>query len=766
MPDRAAGPIFHVAPKAGLADRMVQYLVALQFRHLVPGSRISNVQIPAWDIDHPPLPLEEPVEHAGQHHHVEMAGLAERARSGAVRSIVYSGFGQRLDNFPSVDICRAAFRAPVVSPAGFGERYLICHVDGAEIVYGVSDPHCPLTPIAFYAAIVDQTGLIPVFVGQTAPNDYMDRLRTRFPHGVFLDPGDPVLAFELLRQAKHVVFGVSLFAWLAAWLSYADRIDMPVSGLFNPMQCELLDLLPYDDPRYRFTLFPINYAVPIDQHADLHRRIAPLCRPVPAPLLRRMFHAAPRFEPPSDAMAALLDAAYYLKANADVAAVYGADNAPGALEHYRVAGIRERRMPFALSVGWYAGRYPMAAMEVGQGDYSTLAHHYAAVGRARGYRTHPDGAGTPRDAARDEQPPAGAHALAVLAREIVAVEQPRPLPDWTPVRLGDSFATLLPPGIVAAFAARRTAELLRVYRLRDVMLDASLMALFNRRHPISETLYMATPEDYDYAIRKPLHPEQTDPAAHYIVGGNVAAGNYYHWMTQSLPAIDWGLRHRRHPVVVLALPPLLPWQEATLALLGHAGVPRLTLLPSAHYALASAEFSEFLGERFARIVSPVAAETYARLRNAVTPAPGGAAEIYVARTDSNRRVAVNEAALIAMLERQGVRIIVPGALPAPEQLAAFRAARLVIGPHGAGLSNLMACVPGTHVYELVPSHYPNVCFNRLAQACGLSYWADVFPGSGGPASVHDGTWRIDLDTVAARLDAIRAHSAAERAGAE
>jgi hypothetical protein len=31
----------------------------------------------------------------------------------------------------------------------------------------------------------------------------------------------------------------------------------------------------------------------------------------------------------------------------------------------------------------------MAAFEVAQGDYSNFAHHYIAVGRARGYRPLP-----------------------------------------------------------------------------------------------------------------------------------------------------------------------------------------------------------------------------------------------------------------------------------------------------------------------------------------------------------------------------------------
>ena len=113
-----------------------------------------------------------------------------------------------------------------------------------------------------------------------------------------------------------------------------------------------------------------------------------------------------------------------------------------------------------------------------------------------------------------------------------------------------------------------------------------------------------------------------------------------------------------------------------------------------------------------------------------------------------------------MLEREGVRIIVPGTLPVARQIAIFRRAQLVIGPHGAGLSNIMGCEPGTHLYEFVPSHYPNICFNRLAQTCGVNYWGDVFPAEAGAAGPHERNWHVDLDVVARRLAVIRTRIAA------
>jgi hypothetical protein len=102
---------------------------------------------------------------------------------------------------------------------------------------------------------------------------------------------------------------------------------------------------------------------------------------------------------------------------------------------------------------------------------------------------------------------------------------------------------------------------------------------------------------------------------------------------------------------------------------------------------------------------------------------------------------------------------VPGTLSISDRIAAFRAARLVIGPHGAGLSSLVFCRSASCVYELLPSHYPNVSFNRIAQAAGLNYAADMFE-SLGDGEAHCRTWRVDLELVATRLDAIRKRIAA------
>jgi hypothetical protein len=342
------------------------------------------------------------------------------------------------------------------------------------------------------------------------------------------------------------------------------------------------------------------------------------------------------------------------------------------------------------------------------------------------------------------------------ASEVIDIEHSVPLDGEFDIALGDTFTDA---ARITYKRQERTATICH-YRLQDVTLDASTMLLVRGRRRIPETRYLVPDAAYADMLTKPLYPTEVDPDEHYVIGANRAWHNYYHWMIQALPAIDASLRRANHRRITLVLPPSLqPFQEETLRLLGYQDLPRLTLDITSHYRFASAEFSDFLADGAHLKVSRRAIETYRSLSLAAPWLPGAAEEIYVARTDATARTMQNEAELIDLLQRQGVRIIVPGSLSVVEQIAAFRAARLVIGPHGAGLSNLVFCRSGSFVYEMLPSHYPNVVFNRLAQAAGLNYAADMFesPEAG---NSHDRPWRTDLALVAARLAGIRARIAA------
>lgn len=95
--------------------------------------------------------------------------------------------------------------------------------------------------------------------------------------------------------------------------------------------------------------------------------------------------------------------------------------------------------------------------------------------------------------------------------------------------------------------------------------------------------------------------------------------------------------------------------------------------------------------------------------------------IYLSRAKAGRRRVGNAAELEAALAAAGFATVCAEDLPWAEQIAVFRAARVVVGPHGAGLANLVFCAPGTRVVELAHAEYFNPTFWRLAALRGLDY---------------------------------------------
>jgi hypothetical protein len=366
-------PVVHVVTQGNVANRMIQYLVARRIASLVPGCVISNVELPEWGVRHAELTgAGRTVRVEG--HRVEVEGLAAALRSGAAERVELAAYGQWLANFPDRGECVVVF-PPDPEVAGWGEGRLVCNIRGAEVL----DARHP-----------DYT-LLPVFMGQVEDNAYCDELRAMFPEAEFRASQGMWRDFNAFRNSVNLVPAVSTFSWLAAWLSGARRIVLPVSGLFHPVQNRDADLLPVGDKRYSFVLFPINYAVPVGRHAEAHGALAGLWRQM-RPEAIAALRAGPRWPRPAASALALLDEGFYLETYPDVAAAVEAGHMT-ALEHFRDHGMAEGRRPFFLDRGWYSRTYPMAALEVGQGDYADLEHHYVEIGRLRGYRVRPDSGG-------------------------------------------------------------------------------------------------------------------------------------------------------------------------------------------------------------------------------------------------------------------------------------------------------------------------------------------------------------------------------------
>ena len=120
--------------------------------------------------------------------------------------------------------------------------------------------------------------------------------------------------------------------------------------------------------------------------------------------------------------------------------------------------------------------------------------------------------------------------------------------------------------------------------------------------------------------------------------------------------------------------------------------------------------------------------------------------IYLSRRTMGSRPLRNEAEVIAALEAKGFTSLVMETLDGETQLAAIAQADMIVAPHGAALSTLLAASPGTACLEMFNPQRGVLDFCIIAALRGVDY--DMMVGQ----PLEDGAWEVDIDTILARLN--------------
>jgi capsular polysaccharide biosynthesis protein len=236
-----------------------------------------------------------------------------------------------------------------------------------------------------------------------------------------------------------------------------------------------------------------------------------------------------------------------------------------------------------------------------------------------------------------------------------------------------------------------------------------------------------------------------------------AESNYFHWMFNVLPRFallrQAGVTPQQIDFYVINRP-LAAFHSETLARLGvpqsklvlSEAITQLTadylwvtssLRASGHIVHWAAEFlrNEFLGS----------AEMGAR-----------GERLYISREDASQRQLVNEAEVRDWLAGLGFRSVTPGRLTVAEQAQAFARAEVVVAPHGAGLTNLVFCSPGTKVIELLtPGRRGMAYYWELSNARRLDYYYLIGEPAGTPKDAIAFTMPLDWLRRLLSLVAIR-----------
>ncbi|HBW57340.1 MAG TPA: glycosyltransferase family 61 protein [Oscillatoriales bacterium UBA8482] len=87
----------------------------------------------------------------------------------------------------------------------------------------------------------------------------------------------------------------------------------------------------------------------------------------------------------------------------------------------------------------------------------------------------------------------------------------------------------------------------------------------------------------------------------------------------------------------------------------------------------------------------------------------------------SKRVLENEVEIRELLQEFDFEVIEDIPRTVEEQIAIFQQASVIVGVHGAGLTNLLWCDPGTKVIELFYSGYTKAGFYYFCKVLGLDY---------------------------------------------
>lgn len=237
-----------------------------------------------------------------------------------------------------------------------------------------------------------------------------------------------------------------------------------------------------------------------------------------------------------------------------------------------------------------------------------------------------------------------------------------------------------------------------------------------------------------YANEKVPNPECKE--------GNIAvlhsfiSTNYFHFMFDVAARIHL-LRKSNIPIDGYIIDTSLPFQEEILSLLGIEKEKRIpfhdTLCLKANHLIIPSYI-------IVKGMMPKWACDFLRrelLLNRKVEKIHGYERIYISREKAQRRKVKNEDEVMELLKPYGFKCVFLESEPLTRKIELFHSAQVIVAPHGAGLTHLIFCNPGTKVIEFFNPAWMRQSFRLISQYLGLDYYSFLGKESSSPYEVND-----------------------------
>jgi capsular polysaccharide biosynthesis protein len=201
-----------------------------------------------------------------------------------------------------------------------------------------------------------------------------------------------------------------------------------------------------------------------------------------------------------------------------------------------------------------------------------------------------------------------------------------------------------------------------------------------------------------------------------------ATSNYFHWMFNELPRLE--LIHKAGLTasdidIFITNPLCTAFQRESLEILE---IPSHKVLEAGDDFYAEAD--QLVVTSTLRISGHRSRWAHDFLRQSFMMAASANTHqrrLYISRADAGSRRLENEAECLSALAPLGFEKVCLGGLSIREQAALFASAKVIVAPHGAALTNLVFCHPGTHVVELFSPTWPRTYYWELSNCARLHY---------------------------------------------
>lgn len=255
-------------------------------------------------------------------------------------------------------------------------------------------------------------------------------------------------------------------------------------------------------------------------------------------------------------------------------------------------------------------------------------------------------------------------------------------------------------------------------------------------------------------LRQWVGRKVTAPAKSVAVCHNQwSVENYYHWLADTLPRLL--VLRQTHPNITLVLPqPLPPKQLPDYIRLSAAALGFTDYLPVNPRQVLRAD-TVVVPELTATPISQnpeLIRQVRAELLTAYRPAPAPATRrIFAARAATGVRKLINEAEVDALLSEYGFEKVYFEHYSFLEQIKLMHETKVLLGVHGAGMTNMFFLQDDAKVIELLNQEHQVHCYYWLASCFGLPYFLAPCAGTN-PAKTSHSDMVVDIATLKQVLD--------------